>query len=205
MKIIKYIGFLLWIVFLSYLSQILFSRPPEGVVVTPQPTVKVFTVPAEVEPIVTKLGIDRSVLKDVQIITPDTASKCSGVLQDGAAVACYFDSKPPTIYMPQTALRSSNATTTFAHEYMHHVWANKISDSERAQLSREVRSFYQANRSVVEPRFKSYLNAGLTQDGLTNEMQAIFCTEISDSRLPRNFYNYCARFLPNRNALPSYF
>lgn len=205
MKIIRYIGILLWVVFLSYLGQLFVSAPPPDVVATPEPTVKTYTVPAQVDPIVTKLGINRSTLKKVEIVTPDTATKCSGVLQDGAAVACYFDSKPPTIYMPLTALRSKEATTTFAHEYMHYVWANEISDAERAQLGREARSFYQANRSVVEPRFKSYLNAGLSQDGLTNEMQAIFCTEISDSRLPRNFYNYCARFLPNRNALPSYF
>lgn len=208
MKTLKYIASLIIVLFLSYGFRALippteYSQPTPSVTSSPLPTS--FPIPVQVQPIVTKLGIDQIEVRKIQIWVPETSAKCDGVLADGAAVACYFNSKPPTIYMPAPTLTGKDATVTFAHEYMHYVWSNKVTPTEKASLTASIERFFQANRRVVEPRFKSYVASGVSGDRLVDERQATFCTEISDYRLPADFRAYCTRYLPNRNALPSFY
>lgn len=198
------------VLFLSYGLRALISptevtSPPSTPSVVSSPLPTTFPVPVQVQPIVTKLGINPIEVRKIQIYVPETSTKCNGVLADGAAVACYFNGKPPAIYMPSPTLTSKDATSTFAHEYMHYVWSNLVTDAEKTALTASVEKFYQANLRVVEPRFKSYVASGVVGERLTDEKQATFCTEISDWRLPADFRAYCTRHLPNRNALPSFY
>lgn len=210
MKILKYIASLALVLVLSYGFRALIP-PTEVTSPSSSPSVvssslpTTFPVPTQVQPIVTKLGINPIEVRKIQIFVPGTTAKCDGVLANGVAVACYFNGEPPSIYMPSSTLTSKDATATFAHEYMHYVWSNLVTDAEKTTLTASIEKFYQANRRVVEPRFKSYVDSGVSGARLTDEKQATFCTEISDWRLPADFRAYCIRHLPNRNALPSFY
>lgn len=146
---------------------------------------KTYPVPIELQPIVDRLGItDRTVEIKTDFPCAPTARAC-------------FDT---AIHYPLTNLNNPilQQNATMAHEYMHYIY-DKQTVEEQNRIGGLAQTLY--NQSpLFQRRMQWYVDKGtLNQD----ELISVACTEVDDSVLPAELYQYCAKYVPNRLALPS--
>lgn len=91
-----------------------------------------------------------------------------------------------------------------AHEYLHAVWYY-TEPTQRAALTASLEAFHQRYKGNFDLRLHSYHAAGITGEPLTSELHSFIGTEVLDSVLPPELIAWYSRWIPNRNALPSYF
>lgn len=150
-----------------------------------------YPIPAQVQPIVSNIGIDPNLINENQIIVDQGVGICPL-----PAVSCYSNKK---IWIPLSTLNGSQGYSSLAHEYLHFIWFNKLTYQERQDLSAPLNQFYQSNPSF-QSRFKDY-----PPEVIQYELFPVLCTEVSDNKLPSTVLQYCAKYLPNRNTLPSFY
>lgn len=165
---------------LTYINNPTYQQP---VIVTP--VVKTYAVPAEIQPIVDRLGItDRTV--EIRTDFPCIVG----------SKAC-FDT---AIHFPLSTLKEPELkqNTILAHEYMHYVYDNQP-ESVKKRVGALARTLYEQT-----PRFQARMNWYEDHNFLTeDELIAVGCTEVDDSVLPAELLEYCTKHVPNRLALPS--
>jgi hypothetical protein len=172
---------------------------------TPAPTpvpAPLYPIPGAILPIVDRLGMSREKVAEVRIIAPANASEC-GDANTATAEACY-DSGDDLLIMPLTSLNQSVAdvNATFAHEYLHHVWFT-MPALERMRLMPYLEQAYQNTKYYLDDRMVGYDFSVHPADRMT-ELHSFIGTEISDSAIPAPLLAHYAKYVPNRNALPSY-
>ena len=152
---------------------------------TPAYAPTTYSVPAEVKPVVDRLGITDRTVK----IKTDFPCK-------PGARAC-FDT---AIHFPLTSLQlgEQEQNAVLAHEYMHYVYT-KLNDTDRTKYEQLAVGVYNQSE-LFQKRMKWYVERNILDN---DEILAVACTEVSDSILPAELYQYCVKYLPNRLVLPS--
>ena len=170
---------------------------PKQVVATPsvqQIVVKTptYSVPAEVQPIVDRLGLDPVLVSHLQIIIPDDASMCTGLV-NGTPTACYGGGK---LYFPRAILSrpQSVQSTIFAHEYMHYI-RSIMTEEEREKYAIITGNLYEQYQSVRD-RVKDY-----PAEAYANELHSYICTEMRTEEIPKELLDHCLEYVPNRSVL----
>ena len=146
---------------------------------------KTYLVPIELQPIVDRLGItDRTVEIKTDFPCTPTARAC-------------FDT---AIHYPYTMLQQPilQQNATMAHEYMHYIY-DKQEYNYRVSIENLAVGLYNTTPSF-QRRMKWYTDKGTLNN---DELISVACTEVDDSILPAQLYEYCAKYVPNRLALPS--
>lgn len=162
-------------------------------VAQPAPTEKpVFKLDPEIAQLGKDLGIPEQALIDTKASFGDPTTICQHVSSGCYNGTIVIARKPDLAY----------EHVLLGHEYMHYVWDKKLNEATKDKVSSLVNDFYTKYQVNVQNRFSDYDARGADDP---NERQAIFCTEISDARLQPELRDYCAQWLPNRDALPSYF
>lgn len=150
-----------------------------------------------------QIGINRDdlVKAKTQIVPPQD---CGTI---GNKAASCFDGESILIYDNIFTEPIDEQRSTLAHEYLHWVWEYKLSNSERSALIDQIRVVYNKNSTAFAPRFQSYFSGGTQpySDEFFNEWHSIIGTEIADWRIPEPLLTHYKTYLPNRNALPSYY
>jgi len=155
------------------------------------PTVITYQVPAEVQPIVTRLGIDPSIIAKVDIKLDSGIGPCTTLKID--IRACYDNN---VIYYPREMLVQPEGVQNqlFAHEYLHFIWETQ---PEPKALTPSLLAIH-ANNAKLQQRIVGY-----PQSSLAWEIYSYICTEMQDDRIPADILVECIKYLPNRGALPS--
>lgn len=167
---------------------------------TPTPK-QVQELPPAAQAYAEQLGIPLERLQYTKVVIGGTCS-ASG-LAEGQAIACYRgDNTELTngILTITSKVTPANARLVFAHEYMHQVW-EEITPAQRSEYSTVTRALY-AQYPKVRERVKDYQ---ADQSVIDNELHSYICTEMADVRIPEPLKSHCITYLPNRNALPSYY
>ena len=190
------VGIVLFAITLGAKTVLNNSKQPNSLVSTyTQPT---YPIPPELATIIQQTGIDSNTLSRVQVKLDSGV----GVCPTENTSACYSDS---VIYYPRKNLSigQKSQNSIFAHEYMHFIWDKVTLDDEKAQLTQSLLNLYGSN-----PKFKTRLE-GNSYDpqskNFTDELHSFACTEVYDDELGAALKAHCSKYLPNRNALPSYY
>lgn len=177
------------------------QQAQEVVHIAPTPTVvePTYPTPPQVQPIVDRLGLDKNLVAKISITVPPDASSCSKSNLT-TAVACHgFHSIVfPANLLGETEIEQNRS---FAHEYMHEVWAN-MSNVDKGALMPAVNQAYQSHATELNQRLTGY---NLTDQDRANELHSYICTEMADSEIPQPLLSHCVQYLPNRLALPTYY
>lgn len=83
-----------------------------------------------------------------------------------------------------------------AHEYLHAIWENKLTDVEKVPLGSELKVMYAADPGF-QMRAKHYIDNHKLTD---SELFSIYCTESSDTYLAENILNECNKHI-NRSSI----
>lgn len=183
---------MLMVVFLWILAA--WPKPTQAYVPTPTP----FMVSPQVVSIGAVIGLSEAQLAEVH-------AQVGGDCHDEAAFACY-DDNVETIYIMPKALANHRVYTTLAHEYYHFVFARKLNASGRKVTGDSLVALYNRNDqlgSELRWRLEPYTKDGLVPgtDEFDTELHSIWCTEVADNRMTANSLQYCAKWVPGRNAL----
>lgn len=90
---------------------------------------------------------------------------------------------------------------TAAHEVLHAIY-ERLSDSERRSLDRQLKDFYENGLKDQRVRDEIKLYQKNEPDDVVNEMSCIFGTEVAD--LPDGLEAYYARYFEDRSAIVAY-
>jgi hypothetical protein len=155
----------------------------------------VYPIPPEVEPIVQQVDIDHTVLSKVDIRLDQGSGPCGE-----KRGACY---SAGVLYFPRSIFSQKQPfqNALFSHEYMHFIWDKYANLDTKNTLQPILIDKYNSNPKLRD-RLSTYPKEG---DTFVSELQAYTCTEMADNELGSELYNYCTKYLPNRNALPSYY
>lgn len=135
-----------------------------------------YKVPSEVLPITQRLGLPSQL--EVEIKT-DSLGQCEG----HTILACYSGN---TIYIPQSTLSRPTAHISFAHEYLHYVWMQRMNQQEHDTLTSQLWEISNTNPKVHK-RMEAYKDTN--PQNLPTEMYSIVCTEFTILD--------CKKWLPN--------
>lgn len=93
----------------------------------------------------------------------------------------------------------TNELKSIAHEYLHYQWSRRNRAPTDALMQVYNSNYY------LRQRMEPYNQLGIGSDDFIDELNSIECTEYADGSLYYVVLNYCTKYLPNRNVLPSYF
>lgn len=140
-----------------------------------------------------QLGIDVSELN----LGLTTEFRPNFNVPNGSTVNAIFYA-PNTINV-RPGMEKTKELSSLAHEYLHYQWqkGNRASSDALMQV-------YNSNYYLRE-RMTPYNKLEVGSEDFLNELNSVECTEYNDSTLYYVVLNYCAKYVPNRNVLPSYF
>lgn len=168
---------------------------------TPIPT---YPIPANVLPIIQRLGIDQSLISRIHIVTPSDNASCQSAGTFTVA-ACYSpNTMTLTVPIPLLSKDVSAQNSTVAHEYLHYIWQS-MSQSEKDSLAPYIEQVYQKDKEYLDKRLVGYDFSGFKAVNRVNELHSYIGTELADSQIPQPLLDHYKKYLPNRNALPSYY
>lgn len=176
------ISIILGLLVLGYIVFPKSTPTPDSSPVTPLVQVKTYPVPPEVAQVATQLGLDPAIYPRIRYILGSTGP-CVGE----GYWACYS--------AEQIWLKAVKPQY-LAHEYLHYIY---FSHPEIKTLLPYMHSVYNSN-----PAFRARMNFYKPQD-IDNELFSITCTEVADYELPPALLSECAKYVPNRALLPSYY
>lgn len=148
-----------------------------------------------------KLGLTGAGLKLYQDSNPIFSDSFQAHLESQQAEYSDWQIKIGTKYRGQF---DQQAVSVVAHEYLHALWFHTTTDQRNA-LSGSLQSFYQKYKANFDRRMGAYAKAGVSGDLFNSELHSIIGTEVRDDLLPSDLLNWYIQWLPNRDALPSYF
>ena len=161
---------------------------------------KYYVMDARIEALATELGIDKENLRNAK---PQIGKPEGGVCGKVQAIGCYNG----TIYIYPEALKGDRLEqrSILAHEYLHYVW-DTASPADKERLSPYLNIMYGKYAAAFDRRTKDYETSGTLPGSAdyTNELHSFMGTEISDAKLHPVLLEWYKKWLPNRNALPSY-
>ena len=134
-----------------------------------------YKVPSEVLPLTQKLGLPAELGVEVKLD--------AGACQGHNVAACYSEN---TIHIPRSTLTRPTAHISFAHEYLHYVWSQRMPQQERDTLTQKLWEINNTNSSVSK-RMEDYRNTN--PQNMPTELYSIVCTEF-------NLLD-CRKYLPN--------
>jgi hypothetical protein len=93
-------------------------------------------------------------------------------------------------------------STTLAHEYLHYIWASKLSQAERDSLSANLTQLYSADPGMQErmTHYRDFKKLVPGTEQFSNELHSIYCTESSDGWLDQAVLDECNKWI-SRGAL----
>ena len=106
---------------------------------------------------------------------------------------------PPNTLAVRPGMDKTEEYAALAHEYLHFQW----SKGNRAPTD-ALMQVYNGNY-YLRQRMSFYNSLGVGSPDFVEELNSIECTEYADGSLYYVVLNYCTKYLPNRNVLPSYF
>lgn len=161
---------------------------------------KVYQIPQAVLPIVDAIGIDKKVLSRVEIQMPQDSGPCRNNANSKEPTACF--QAPSLIIFPASQLSKGVEVrnSSFAHEYMHYIWSTMSADQQAALYP--ALDEIAARNPDLRGRLKNYT---VDAKGRYNELHSYTCTEMADFELSDLLREHCQKWLPNRQALPSYY
>lgn len=173
------------------------SAPPAAIT---KPT-QTYNIPAQVLPLIDGVGINHSLIQKVNIQIPNDSSACSHA-DTSEAAACF--SPPSTIFYPQTEFMQTaiDQRESFSHEYLHYIWST-TPKADKDRLTPLIEQAYQSSKPYMDTRLKSYIFKAPEQR--VDELHSYIGTEIADTLIPVSLLDHYKQYLPNRNALPSYY
>lgn len=98
--------------------------------------------------------------------------------------------------MIKSGLDKETEVTVIAHEYLHHVWATKLEDKTKGNLTSDLITMY-GNDPVFRDRMFEYSEKGILNP---DELFAYYCTESSDGYLTKYVLRQCNKYI-KRSAL----
>lgn len=115
--------------------------------------------------------------------------------EEGHVLGCYSDDRIRLFEVTDERL-TGIVEVTAAHELLHAVFA-RMSDTERAQISKELRAVYD-RRAAEDSAFKERMSvySQLSAKGFANELHSVLGTEMGD--LPKELENHYAKWLGDR-------
>lgn len=158
------------------------SKTPE------QPQAPITYVDPQLQPLVSKLGIDPTGL---------TIKFTDSVPNKGTAD---FDGTS-TISILRSGSKSQTPEIVLAHEYLHYKWS-RYTQAERDSLSVQFESLYSSD-SQMHARMQPYIDNDHLVVGsqeFSNELHSVYCTESSDKYLSQPVLAECNRWI-NRSAI----
>lgn len=161
-----------------------------------------YELPIELRDLGVSLGLNEQQLVDVRAQIGSDGG-CSGLSHPAG---CY-DPTTDTIRILITSWTTPgiDPKAVLAYEYMHHVWEKETPPTVKAHLEPDIYTFYNtASRyPVFSDEFNSLSSEGSLHSGaITDELQAMACTEASDAELTPQLLAYCNRSIPNRSLVP---
>jgi hypothetical protein len=177
------------------------SNLPKPIVATPAVAEKTYAIPAEIQPIIGQLGISAENASRLEVVISPDSSPCQKISNSTAPGGCFI--APSTIIYPTYLLKEPQdfQNAAFAHEYLHYVWSRLPSD-EKASLAAPINQAHIANASYLDGRLANYT---LTDELRLDELHSYIGTELSDDKIPQPLLDHYKKYLPNRDALPSYY
>lgn len=184
----------IWLVLPDQQAQEVGHAAPTPAVIEPT-----YPTPPQVQPIVDRLGLDKNLVANINISVPPDASSCSKSNLT-TAIACHglHSIVYPANLLSETEIEQNRS---FAHEYMHEVWAN-MTNVDKNALMPAITQAYQAHAGELNERLNGY---SLTDQDRANELHSYICTEMADNEIPQPLLSHCVQYLPNRLALPTYY
>ena len=118
-----------------------------------------------------------------------------GGVTSGATIYGFYQ-PPNTIYIRPD--KPANERRVLAHEYMHYVYAQKLSDADK-ELWSQIYEQYQSKDPYIKRQLTFYTNC----DELCklDESHSMSCVEILPTTLQAKVNAYCDRFIPSRQLL----
>lgn len=144
----------------------------------PAPVVKTYPVPPEVLKVSIQLGLDQSIVSQIQY-TLGSTGPCTGPGFWG----CYRSGQIWLLDVQPYRL---------AHEYLHYVY----------QTTPEVRNLNLRPIYDNNPSLRNGMR-NYTSVQIDNELFPVICTQVADYKLPADVLATCTKYLPNRSILPS--
>lgn len=148
------------------------------------------------------IGINKSnlITANTRVVTQQNCGKLT------AAGSC-FDGQSILIYESGFSKPLDYQRLILAHEYLHWVWEKNTTNADKQNLIPYINQTYDANSAYFDSRLKMYYDAGMTKhdDQFNSEMHSYIGSEIADWRIPQSLLDHYKQYLPNRNALPSYY
>lgn len=173
--------------------------------VTPAPPVvaETQTLDPRIAAIADRVGISHATLSEVnpEVGRPNETKFCLA-----EALSCIYQYADYTqkIYIFPDILSKpqEEQNSVLSHEYLHHIWWSKVQDKQ--QFCSGLMTYYDQNPRVHD-RMQVYVNAGSSGLEFCNELHSVLGTEMVDSEMNPKLLEWYIKWLPNRNALPSYF
>lgn len=94
-------------------------------------------------------------------------------------------------------LDTQEERTALAHEYMHYIWDQRMSELQRTQLTSQLLQMYSTDGEEMNEYLSEYLDTN-TLD--VSELYATYCTEVADEFLTEYVLASCSTYM-NRSAL----
>lgn len=182
-------------------------KKPANVPNTQSPTaaiVETYPIPAEISSIIDSTGIDRNELSKIRVDGSEDLTECRKMI--ATASACYTNK---TIKYPFSNVSTKSQLENnkiFSHEYLHYIWGITPA-AQKDSLRPYIKNLYDSNSNAFDIRFQGYFDSGIQayDESFYNEWHSIIGTEIADWRIPKPLLDHYLKYLPNRNALPSYY
>lgn len=109
--------------------------------------------------------------------------------------ALFYNNNTPKIEVLNSSKIDSNLDNTIAHEYLHYIWYDKMTEDQKASLSSRLIVLYSSDQQAKD-RMINYANANKLTP---TEMFSIYCTESSDGYI-ESIVADCNKYI-NRSML----